>query len=1031
MESNAKRAIFSILIPAALIVGLVLCAWLYRSQSFAQMDAQKERLLYLPGTEQSNIFGSAADTRFEVLSNYASRLEKAEQDGKDRFLSQLSTSAQDIGFSYAAVVGPSAVLLTEKNETIDISGQECWKTALGGTPVLCKIDLSDKLRFAFAVPYEENGKNIGAVIGFCTEEEIRRILWSETNLCASAAVVFEPSGRIVTDTGKVQAFEGESDIYAYFDKLASVNAVSGEDVEKLRSTVRAGGKGMVNPAVESGIYYAYQPLGTGGWYILNSISKSYIENELSGISRMDPVWIGVVVTLALLLLTSVGMTARRRLKETRSERKKYVEACTVDPLTGLYNKPGFEAETRRALLRLPLDRDCSVISFEVVSFRTYNELYGYEAGDALLKTIADTILRYKKRGDVVSRLYSDHFVWFTTGKDKEEIFGTIRAALKTAKETGLPFFLCAGIYLVNDRGMAIFEMIDKASIAKDTIKYNYSTGIAIFDESMLECQLQDAGMVGSMMKGLESGEFIEYYQPKYSTYTETVIGAEALARWKKPDGEIIQPSRFIELFERNGFIRRLDFYIFEKVCEFLALAQAEGRPVLPISVNFSRVHMHDLHFPQRLFNITQKYAVDPKYLEIELTESAFIMDSKDQNKVADILHEFGFSVAIDDFGSGFSSLNMLKDFDVDTLKIDTKFLEGFELGGKVGTVVTSVIRMAKWLGIPVVAEGVETREQVDFLHSLGCETIQGYYYSRPIPREEYEKLIAGQDPTDFRREKPAGVTLSGINAVLGGDSLINSMLDGILGGFGIYELSGDCIEAIRVNNTYYEIMGYPNMAAFREHSLNVVNRVYPQDRERLLDTCRLAVSTGAVQKLTAHRFRFDGSLMQFDCVIKHIGGTEDKPLICMSLVDATDRLLTERENDLNKYCDALYSVFDEIFEFNYSEDTLRILSRNHVRCSEETRNLGEAEKNWLENIIYFEDREKLSQIITVVRAGKIELPFTTDYRIIKNGEIMWKTASLVSITGSSYLVCELDVTQKKQFEILVSSQEFSLPAPLL
>ncbi|MFB0921064.1 MAG: EAL domain-containing protein, partial [Oscillospiraceae bacterium] len=777
----------------------------------------------------------------------------------------------------------------------------------------------------------------------------------------------------------------------------------------------------------SGVRYAYQPLGNDGWYILNSVNKDYINSELSGVGRMDSFSIGVVVMLALLLLISVGMTAKNHLRDSRKERRKYIEACTLDSLTGLYNKSGFEAETQRALLKLPHDKVCALISFEVVSFRTYNELYGYEAGDVLLKTIADTIICYEKKGDVVSRLYSDHFIWFTTGKDNEEIFDTLRGAIKTANSTGLPFFLCAGVFLVDDRRMSVQNMIDKASIAKDTIKYNYSTGLAIYNESMLECRLQDADMVGNMMKGLESGEFIEYYQPKYNTHTETIVGAEALARWKKPDGEIIQPSRFIELFERNGFIRRLDFYIFEKVCKFQALQQAEGKALLPVSVNFSRVHMHDLHFSQRLFNITRKYGIDPKYFEIELTESAFIMDSKEQNEVADRLHKFGFTVAIDDFGSGFSSLNMLKDFDADTLKIDTKFLEGFERGGRVGTVVTSVIRLAKWLGIPVVAEGVETREQADFLHSLGCEAIQGYYYSPPVPREEYEKLIGEGGAAKPGSDNASYDTLSSVSAILGGDSLINSLLDGILGGFGIYELSRESLEVIRVNKAYYEMMGYSELAEFREHSLNIINQVLPSEKERLLDACRRAVSTGTVQKISASRYKSDGTLMQFDSIIKHIGGTKDRPFLCMSLVDSTERLLADREKEREKYSDALYSIFDEIFEFNYVENTLRTLSRDHVRCGEETRNLVEAEQNWVENIIYSEDREKIRQYMALARAGKINLPLNADYRTLQNGKIRWKTASLVSIAGGGYLICELDVTQIKLFEVFLADYETGFP----
>ena len=749
--------------------------------------------------------------------------------------------------------------------------------------------------------------------------------------------------------------------------------------------------------------------------------QGYVLTQTNQIGDLiNPISVAMAVLLMLFFAAVFGFGSIKRDIEHDREQREYIQAYSADALTGLYNKTGFLIEISKELSKLGKERACAILSFEIVSFRTYNELYGYEAGDALLKTISEIILKNKKSGDVVGRLYADHFVWFANGENSEEIFASFRNAIKEAKDTGLPFYLCGGIHLIEDRKMSVQNMLDKASLAKETIKYNYGTGISIYDDSMLECQMQDAEMVGSMMKGLQNGEFIEYYQPKYYSDTETIVGAEALARWKKPDGEIITPSRFAGLFERNGFIRRLDFYIFERVCKFLADAKANDRKVLPVSVNFSRVHMHDLHFPQRLLALTQKYGVDPKDLEIELTESAFFVDTKNINKVVDMLHEYGFSIAIDDFGSGFSSLNMLKDSNFDTLKIDANFLDGFERGGKVGTVVTSVMRMAKWLGIPVVAEGVETREQVDFLRTLGCEMIQGYYYSRPIPREEYEMLLDRNDVVAVSKEKPTLVTLSGINAVFGGDSIVNSILDGILGGFGIYELSGKSMEAIRVNRAYYELMGYPNVSAFREHSLNILTQIHQSDVEKLLTACYAAVKTGTLQKVSVRRHKYDGSLINIDCLIKHIGGTEEKPLTCMTVVDAAERLRAEREEELNKYADALHGIFDEIYEFNYKADTLRLLSRNHVICHEE-KNLREAEDRWLEDLFHPDDKEKISMLIAAARANEIELPYETEYREIIDGEIRWISASVVSIAGGSYLLCRLDITQKKKLEMIVGN----------
>ena len=716
-----------------------------------------------------------------------------------------------------------------------------------------------------------------------------------------------------------------------------------------------------------------------------------------------------VALIIILIICCLGLGLIVSLWSFLTERKRFLtelsQIKSVDSLTGLLNNKGFEAQAQKILSVSPEGQRHVIVLFEVVSFRSYNELYGFEAGDALIKTIAAIAKKYAKKGDVLARAYSHHFVWLASGENEEEIFNTLKDTLKEVKGTGLPFYLCGGLFLIDDRKMPVSDMIDRAAIARDTIKKHYGMGLAVFDNSMLERQLPDTKLVGNIVQGLQNGEFIDYYQPKYNTDTEEIVGAEVLVRWRKPDGEIIAPNQFISLFEKSGYIRKLDFYLFETACAFLSEATKNKKPILPVSVNFSRVHMHEELFPQKLFDLTQKYGLSPQNFEIELTESVFDSDTKVTRKIVKKLQDFGFSVAIDDFGSGYSSLNMLKDFDFDTLKIDTKFLEGFECGGKVGTVITSVVRMAKWLGIPVVAEGVETRQQVDFLRTLGCEMIQGYYFSRPVPREEYEALLNKERSGRPKRDKAPELAMTGIDAVLGADSVVTSILDGILGGFGIYEFSGNSLEAIRVNHTYYELMGYPDSAAFSEHSLNIVKQVYAPDTKKLLNACRMAISSGKVQKLSARRYKYDGTLAQFDCLIKHIGGSAENALICMTFVDASERLSAERETELNKYCDALHGMFDEIFEFNYNKDALSLLSRERKKIQNKVRNLGTAEKNWLENIVHPDDREKLEELVALARANEIELPFTAEYRVIKDGQTRNISAYMVEITGGSYLLC--------------------------
>jgi len=718
----------------------------------------------------------------------------------------------------------------------------------------------------------------------------------------------------------------------------------------------------------------------------------------------------IVVLIMCCFVISLIVSLWSFINERKRVLVQLAKINSIDSLTGLFNSRGFGAVAMKIISTSPEERRQAIVAFEVVSFRNYNEIYGFEAGDALIKTIAAIAKKHAKTDDVLARAYSHHFIWLVNGEDDEEIFNTLKDTLKEARATGLPFYLCGGLFLIDDRKLSVSDMIDRAIVARDTIKKNYGAGLAVFDSSMMEGQLTDLKLVGNIVRGLQNCEFIDYYQPKYNTDTEEIVGAEVLVRWKKQDGEILAPNQFIEFFEKSGYIRKLDFYLFENACAFLSEAKQKNIRMLPVSVNFSRIHLHEESFPKKLFDLTQKYGLSPENFEIELTESFFDSDTKVTKKTVKKLQDYGFSVAIDDFGSGYSALNMLKDFDFDTLKIDTKFLEGFEHGGKVGTVVTSVIRMAKWLGIPVVAEGVETKEQVDFLRTIGCEKIQGFYFSRPLPREEYEALLKSGTSGRQKRNASPDFNIVGIDAVLGADSLVTSILDGILGGFGIYEFSGTSLEAIRVNHTYYDIMGYPDASAFSKHSLDVVKQVYVPDTKKLLNACQAAIDTGNVQKVTARRYKYDGSLGQFDCLLKYLGGSAESALVCITFVDASERLSAEREAELSKYCDALHGIFDEIFEFNYDKDTMRLLSKERKKIKNRVRNLGIAEKNWLENIVHPDDRERIEKLVALARANEIELPFTAEYRTVKDGQIRLNSTYMVSITGGSYLLCNRDIT---------------------
>ena len=1020
---HTKTYIFVISIPILLVAGLVVLFFLYRSSVETQLSLQKSRLLYQPAALQSQLFQTEIDNTLHSLDACGTQIAGLPAGERENWLASEAGRA-NTNFFRLALIGPDALLYdaTDKSPR-SVSDEPFYTAAAAGGRQVQAFRLDGQSCFAFSVPFTDETGQRKVLAGFLPEHSLLKLLSEGKGQAVFKTLLFNADGNIVAGAGQIPQLTGQTNVYTAFARLEQQGALKAASQQALRRAVSERTSSPAGNCIQgSGGYYVCLTAGVRDWYILNFVPSDYLKGSERH-SAQQAEFIGGLVLLSALLALTIILILRRQRIAVETEYGNSQIAYTVDPLTLLYNKSGFEKRAAELLAKAPPESACALVSFEIVAFRSYNTLYGFDAGDELLRTIARILRSHMRQGDVAGRLYADHFAMYLCRESDEEIYATLRKCVRSAKDSGLPFYLCAGIYKITDRGMSIAEMTDYASIAKNTIKYKFTTGVAIYNDSMLECQREDAKLVGSMMSGLENGEFVAYYQPKYSLNSESITSAEALVRWKKPDGEIIMPGRFIELFERNGYIRRLDYYMFESVCAMLRDALRDNRPVVPISVNFSRVHLYDAHFPDRIAAIAKKYGVDPSYLIVELTESAFIMEGQTLIDVVETLHKKGFSVAIDDFGSGFSSLNMLKDVDVDELKIDMKFLEGFERGGKVGTVVTSVIRMAKWLGIPAVAEGVETRAQIDFLRTLGCDMIQGYYYSRPVPREEFERKLQQEDIAVQSCETSAAITLENINAVLGADNLVTTLIDGIFGGFGLYAFSNDKLEAIRVNKAYLEILGYPDMGAFSMHSLNVLTQIYPPDTPLLLAAVRKAVRTEKVQRLELRRYTYDGTLGQYRCYIKSVGGTTQEPLVCLSFIDAAERMRADCEKELNKYSEALYSIFDDICEFNYPSNIFRILSKNKQRCVSEPEDLRRRERFWLANTVSPTDRSSMEALADDVRSGRAQFPMTVEYRILREDGLHWVSSTMVEISGGSYLLCTTDVTQKKQFEQLVERME--------
>lgn len=426
-----------------------------------------------------------------------------------------------------------------------------------------------------------------------------------------------------------------------------------------------------------------------------------------------------------------------KLRETSA----MVNYLKYDRLTGLYSKDYFYQKMRARLSEDP-EGDYCIVCTNIENFKLVNDSFGVHVGDSLLKEVADVAKNMVGSTGFCGRFSADRFLIFQK-RDRERFdrqnFGS------TGNQEISPLLRSTvmrwGIYEITDRSIPVELMCDRALMAANSIKGQYDQFFAVYDESLRCKKLREQAITNAMSDALREEQFFVHYQPKYDLQTGCMVGAEALVRWYSPEWGFVSPGEFIPLFEKNGFIFQLDRYVWEHTCAQLRRWQEQGYPYLPVSVNVSRTDLYHTDLADTLVGLTRKYGIDPKYLHLEITESAYTENPVQITGTVEILKKQGFLIEMDDFGSGYSSLNMFGQMKLDTLKLDMKFIQNETAKPANQSILSDIINMAHRLSLKVVAEGVEQRDQVDRLRAIGCDYVQGYFFAKPMPAPEFEKLL--------------------------------------------------------------------------------------------------------------------------------------------------------------------------------------------------------------------------------------------------------------------------------------------------
>lgn len=584
-----------------------------------------------------------------------------------------------------------------------------------------------------AVPLDPNdGTPIGALFSVQKEGYYRDVLALSAMGTEGHSVIINRRGDVILAYEKLPT----ANLFAW---LKNYTLDAPFSLEELRKDVQAGKEILVGYYSPDGLHQFLQftPLQVNGWFLVSAVPAKYVEEQATQVAKLSLILFGIVFFVFYLLLFFI-------LRVRDDSNRQLFTTAFVDPLTGADN---FNRMCEQFSSKLAgLNRQAALVIFDINKFKVINDLHGYERGNAVLKRVAQVLQENLAPEECFCRLSADNFILLLKFEDARSFIKRLHALSTllrrncTVEESCLMLDIAFGIYEITQEDLPFYIMLDRAHLALEQAKTRLFDKYEFYDAEDRNRIVAEQQIESMMDTALEKGEFELYLQPKCDFVTGEILGAESLVRWVHDD-RVIRPDEFIPLFERNGFILKLDMYIMEQAVRCMARWQTQGMPVVPLAVNFSRLHLSDSRFIPQMRRIMAQYNVPTKLLEAEITESVIFNNLERAQEVVAGLHLYGFPVSMDDFGSGYSSLNVLKELKFDSIKLDKEFLSGFEENPRAQKVIEGAISMIKTLGVKVVTEGVETREQAEFLRACGADLAQGYFFSRPVTVTTFEQLL--------------------------------------------------------------------------------------------------------------------------------------------------------------------------------------------------------------------------------------------------------------------------------------------------
>ncbi len=643
--------------------------------------------------------------------------------------------ANVLGYEALAIALPDGTVYTD-NKSYNISEREYFQRSMNGEQ--CISETVSDLRNGnninpYSVPIFDNNGNInGVLFGVDPTENFMKMFQVPMFNGEGYTYLINSEGDVVTGY-RNQDFE-MTNLIENLKKFPN-NEVALEELSNILKQNQEGSLYINNNGYR---YNCFFPLNINDWWLVTGVPENVLETRVSDITNIMKIVSGGIVSGALVML--IWFIYVQKKNETILKKIAY-----VDPFTKLYNKAYMQDNFLNNIKQVENKKSALVI-YNIRKFKIINEIYGEYVGDKLIKQMAHILnANINSKYEIAIRDHSDEFSVLYFYKTREELEERIKTVIKQTEvmqvnNNDIQITLSVGIYEINDLDTSFERACSYAKMVKNKNKDGVDD-FSYYSEELKKIELEEKNLRDDIQDGIIKKQFKSWLQPKYDAVTGKIIGAEALARWYKEDGRVLTPYHFIEFSEKSGLIQEIDRLVLEDVCKKISQWREEGMECIPISVNLSRAYLNNANSIYHVKKILDKYKIPSDYIQLEVTESAMVDSEEELGRTIETMHELGFKVLLDDFGVGYSSLISINNMQFDILKIDKSFVD--TIGTNKGEhIVKYTITLAKSLGMKTIAEGVETKEQYDFLKEQECDIIQGYYFSKPLSGDDFkEKML--------------------------------------------------------------------------------------------------------------------------------------------------------------------------------------------------------------------------------------------------------------------------------------------------